>query len=119
MNEEVQVVDTSGSLLYQLVNLIIGMVELSLAFRFFLRLMGANPGSDFVAFIYQITAPLMVPFQAVFGAAPVAEGGIVEWSVLLAMLVYAVLGYLINELIALITTRRASVERTTTTVREV
>lgn len=119
MVRDVEVVDSSGNMMYQLVNLVIGMVELSLAFLFFLRLMGANPGSDFVAFIYQVTAPLMAPFQAVFGAAPVAEGGIVEWSVLVAMLVYAIIGYLINELIALMTNRRATVERTTTTVHEV
>jgi len=41
----------------------------------------------FTSFIYSITWPFIVPFQAVFPRT-IVEGSIFEWTTLLAMLVY-------------------------------
>lgn len=109
MTENVQVLETPASRVYQLTNVIVSLIELALAFRFILLLMGANPGSVFVSFVYTLTTPLMIPFRAVFGTAAVAEGGTVDWSILVAMLVYAILGYIINELITLLLARQTTV----------
>ena len=71
----------------QIVRYIIGILEALLAFRFVLKLLGANPTAGFTNFIYGVTHPLAAPFLNVFKITKV-EGSIFEWTTLLAMLVY-------------------------------
>jgi len=71
----------------QIVWYILGLVEALLAFRFVLKLLGANAGAGFTAFIYNVTYPFAAPFLNVFSVTRV-EGSIFEWTTLLAMFVY-------------------------------
>jgi len=71
----------------QVVWYILGLIEALLAFRFILKLLGANPNAGFSGFIYGVTFPLAAPFLSVFGITQV-QGNILEWTTLLAMLVY-------------------------------
>ncbi|MEO6536666.1 MAG: YggT family protein [Candidatus Paceibacterota bacterium] len=71
----------------QIVWYILGLVEVLLAFRFVLKLLGANAGAGFTHFIYSITYPLAAPFLAVFRTTQVS-GSVFEWTTLLAMFVY-------------------------------
>ncbi len=84
--------------------LVLGIFEVLLAFRFFLKLLGANPNSGFTEFIYGISGPLTAPFRGIFST-PTTEGDITtsifETSTLVAMLVYAVLAWGIVKLATL------------------
>jgi len=71
----------------QVVWYILGIIEALLAFRFVLKLLGANPNAGFSEFIYGVTHVFAAPFLAVFQRTQV-QGSIFEWSTLLAMLVY-------------------------------
>jgi len=71
----------------QIVWYILGLLEALLAFRFVLKLLGANPNAGFTSFIYGISGPFAAPFLNVFKISKV-EGNIFEWTTLLAMLVY-------------------------------
>lgn len=71
----------------QVVWYILGLVEALLAFRFVLKLLGANAGAGFTDFIYGVTYIFAAPFLNVFGKTEVA-GSVVEWTTLLAMFVY-------------------------------
>lgn len=71
----------------QIVWYILGILEALLAFRFILRLLGANPAAGFTNFIYDVTYPFVAPFINVFRVTRV-EGNVFEWTTLLAMLVY-------------------------------
>ena len=71
----------------QIVWYIFGVVEVLLAFRFLLRMTGANPAAGFSSFIYSVTWPFAEPFIAVFNSTRV-EGSVFEWTTLLAMVVY-------------------------------
>lgn len=71
----------------QIVWYILGIVEALLAFRFVLKLLGANPNAGFSNFIYDVTYLFAAPFLSVFRTSRV-EGSILEWGTLLAMLVY-------------------------------
>lgn len=71
----------------QIVRYLFGLLEILLAFRFFLKLAGANPAAGFTNFIYTVTYPFAQPFLAVFRITVVA-GRIFEWTTLLAMIVY-------------------------------
>ena len=71
----------------QIVWYILGLMEFLLAFRFMLKLLGANPAAGFVNFIYAITQVFAAPFAGAFGRTQV-QGAVFEWTTLLAMLVY-------------------------------
>lgn len=71
----------------QIVWYIAGILEVLLMFRFFLKLLGANPNAGFTDFIYSVTHVFAAPFLNVFRVT-VAEGAVFEWTSLLAMLVY-------------------------------
>lgn len=78
----------------QIVWYIVGVIEVLLMFRFFLKLFGANPQAGFTVFIYTITELFAGPFFRVFGVTQ-AEGAVFEWSTLLAMITYLILAWLI------------------------
>ena len=71
----------------QIVWYILGLLEVLLAFRFVLKLLAANPHAGFSSFIYTVSYPFATPFLNVFHATNV-EGGVFEWTTLLAMFVY-------------------------------
>lgn len=74
------------------------VIEVLLGFRFILKLLGANPGAGFTDIIYTLSSVPLAPFRFVFS--PNAVGGsVVEWSTILAMLVYWVLVWGIVKLV--------------------
>ncbi|MEX0918655.1 MAG: YggT family protein [Candidatus Paceibacterota bacterium] len=74
----------------QIVWYILGIIETLLAFRFILKMMGANPYAGFSSFIYSVTSPFAGPFASVFKRSAI-EGSVLEWTTLLAMFVYWVI----------------------------
>jgi hypothetical protein len=62
-------------------------MEVLLAFRFVLKLLGANASAGFTNFIYGVTYIFSAPFLSVFHVTQI-EGSVFEWTTLLAMLVY-------------------------------
>jgi hypothetical protein len=76
----------------QIVWYILGLLEALLAFRFILKLLGANPAAGFSSFVYNVSYPFAAPFLNVFGITKV-EGSIFEWTTLLAMLVYGLVAW--------------------------
>ena len=76
----------------QIVWYILGLIEILLAFRFVLKLLGANAGAGFTSFIYGVTHIFAAPFISVFRIS-YAQGSIFEWTTLLAMLVYLIIAW--------------------------
>ncbi len=81
----------------QIVWYILGILEALLAFRFVLKLLGANPTAGFTSFIYTITHPFAAPFLNVFKVTKVV-GSVLEWTTILAMLVYWLIAFAIIRL---------------------
>jgi hypothetical protein len=81
----------------QIVWYVLGILEVLLAFRFFLKLAGANPYAGFTQIIYTITYPFAAPFLDVFRIS-VVEGKVFEWTTLLAMVVYWLIALAISHL---------------------
>lgn len=82
----------------QLIWYIVGLIEALLAFRFLLKLLSANANSGFASLIYTVSAPLTIPFTSVFRKSTL-ENSIFEWTTLLAMLVYLLIGWGITKLL--------------------
>lgn len=76
----------------QIVWYILGILEALLAFRLVLKLLAANPTAGFSSFIYSISQPFAAPFLNVFKISRV-EGNVLEWTTLLAMLVYWLIAF--------------------------
>ena len=81
----------------QIVWYILGLLEAFLAFRFLLKLFGANPYAGFTSFVYGVTYMFTAPFVAVFRVTAV-EGSVFEWATLLAMIVYWLVAWAIIRL---------------------
>lgn len=73
----------------QVVWYVLGIIEVLLAFRIALRLVGANPFSSFVNMIYALSDPFALPFQGVLGST-ISSNSVLEWSTFVAMLVYLI-----------------------------
>ncbi len=84
----------------QIIWALLGIIEVILAFRFLLKLFGANPAAGFTSFMYTISYPFAAPFVSVFGLTQV-QGSIFEWTTLLAMLVFGLLGWGIVKLLTM------------------
>ena len=82
----------------QIVWYILGLLEVLLAFRFVLKLLGANATAGFTHLIYGITGPFAIPFLNVVKTTKV-EGSVLEWTTLLAMLVYWLIAWGIVKLL--------------------
>ena len=84
---------------------IVGAIEVLLAFRFVLKLLGANPNSGFVDWIYSVSGALTSPFDNIFNVASTPAGDVVksvfEPSILVAMAVYALIGWGLAKLFSL------------------
>ena len=81
----------------QIVWYILGILEIILAFRFILKLLGANPGAAFTRFTYDLSGVFTMPFESVFRVTQVS-GSVFEWTTLLAMVVYYLIAFGITRL---------------------
>ena len=93
-------------LLRELAQVVIGLVEILLVTRFILKLFAANPQAEFVTWIYETTQPLLAPFLLAFPTPTVRGGYTLEFTTLFALFVYAFIGYLIQEVLEIISTRK-------------
>jgi hypothetical protein len=78
----------------QIVWLFFGVVEGLIGLRVLLKLIGANPDNAFAGFIYGAAGLFAGPFVTLTGS-PASGGMVLEIPSLLAMLVYALLGWVI------------------------
>lgn len=85
---------------YQYIWYILGVIEVLLAFRLLLKMLGANPASPFVNFMYSLSDVFAGPFAGIFGVTATANS-VLEWSTIIAMIVYLVVAYGIVELLQL------------------
>lgn len=103
----------------QLIWLLLGVLEALLALRILLKLMAANPGNAFAAFLYSTTDIFLLPFVGLT-ATPAAGGMVLELSTFIAMLVYGLVGWGVERLVWVIfyRPRGASVSVTQTTTQD-
>ena len=88
-----------------LVYFLFGVLEVLIAARFALKLLAANPDNPFVRFIYDVTAPFVAPFLTILPALSPWEGSVLELSALVAIIVYAILSWVIVKVAELIILR--------------
>lgn len=80
---------------------IVGVIDLMLLLRLLFHLFGAR-AAGFTDFLYAITSPFVAPFRGIF-ASPRVEGSYFDTASLVAIVIYALLGWMIVGLIDLAT----------------
>lgn len=87
----------------RIIAVIIGFIEVIIGLRFVFLLIGANPSSQFVSWIYDWSNPFVAPFAGIFGQRAtitaagqgVAAQSIFDWTALIALVIYGIIGVVI------------------------
>jgi hypothetical protein len=87
-----------------LVQLSFGVLNGLIGLRFLLKLMAANPANPFASLIYFITTPFLWMFQNLTHT-PSFEGIEIEFFSLVAIVVYALIGWVIIQLMWILFSR--------------
>ncbi len=82
-----------------LVNFVTGIAEAILGIRLVLKLLGANRAAPFVQWIYDMSQPLLRPFLGIFPSPVLDRIYVLEFTTLFAILIYALFGYFLDELL--------------------
>ena len=102
----------------QLIWWLLGLVEAVLGLRFIFKLIGVNAANPFAAFLYKISGFIVKPFASLTGA-PEAAGMVFEFSTLLAMIIYGLIGWGLERLVYVIFYRpRGPMSTSQTTVSD-
>ena len=86
----------------RVINWIAGIIELALALRLLLELFGANSASQFVAWVYGVTSVILGPFAGAFPNLSLGGSSIVDVVTIMAMIGYAILGWILIQFLSLI-----------------
>src|SRR5580693_10215993 len=76
------------------INIVIGIIELLLTFRLIFKFLVVNTGTPFVAWLYNITAPLVAPFSKILPNWKFS-GFVVDFATVAALIVFALAGGLL------------------------
>jgi hypothetical protein len=79
----------------QLIWLLFGILEVLIALRIALKLIGANPESPIVALIYDLTYLFLFPFEGLV-ASPAVGSILLELSSIFAMLIYGLIAWAVE-----------------------
>lgn len=72
---------------------IVGFITVLLLLRIVLLLLAANQGNGFVDFIYAVSGFFAMPFYGIFNYTPVYGSSVLELSSIVAILIYALVGW--------------------------
>lgn len=82
----------------------IAVLEVTLAIRFLLRLIGADPGNLFAGFLYALTDIILFPFNGIVQSPSLRQFQAFEWSTLIAMIIYALVFWAIRRFLSILIT---------------
>ncbi len=94
----------------QLIYLVFGVIDGLLLIRMVLKLLGANPHAGFSNWLYSVTDVFLVPFKNLLPTIG-NEQSQLEMSLVIAILVYALIGWAIARLFAIVFYRNVTVAR--------
>lgn len=100
----------------QLVYLVFGVIDGLLLIRLVLKLLGANPLAGFATFVYNASDFFLVPFKNLLPTIG-NEHSMLEMSLVVAILVYALIGWAIGRLVEVIFYRNVTVARRSSGLR--
>ena len=76
------------------INIVVSIIELLLIFRLIFKFLAVNTGTPFVAWIYNVTAPLVAPFSKILPDWKISNF-VVDFATVAALIVFGLAGYLL------------------------
>ena len=98
----------------EVIYLLFGIVDGLLLIRVVLKLLAANPLAGFSKFIYGLTDVFLAPFRNLLPTVGGGSGAVLEMSTIIAIIVYALIGWALVRLVAITLFRNVSVSRRST-----
>ena len=89
----------------RIVYFLFGVLEVLLGLRIVLHMLAANPSNGFAALVYGITEPFTFLFSTLFANPAFGNGGVLELTTIVAMVVYAILAWIIGRVVWLVLSR--------------
>jgi uncharacterized protein YggT (Ycf19 family) len=71
------------------ISFLAGLLSVLLTARFLLLLFAANPTNDLVNFVYDVTSPFVEPFEGIFDDYVFSGDNVIEWSSLIALIIWS------------------------------
>jgi len=93
---------------FELIYLVFAVIDVLILIRILLKVLGANTAVPFTGFVYALTDPLLNPFRDLLPTI-VTGRSIFEMSAVIGFIVYALLGYVLARLMAIMFMRNVSV----------
>jgi hypothetical protein len=90
------------ALLVGMLDFVFNLAAIGLFLRFLFRLFGASPSAPFVDFLYGSTAPLLSPFEGIFRPYVIERGYVIEFSTLIALVMYMLIAWLLVSLVSFV-----------------
>ena len=87
-------------IIYAIIEIIFDVIAVLLALRIILRFFGANAATPFVSWLYETTQGLIAPFAGIFPNPRVSGAYVLDIAAVVALVVYAVIGYVILSFLA-------------------
>lgn len=78
---------------------IVGIIDVLLVLRLLFHLFGAS-NTGFASFLYNMTSALVAPFRGIF-ATPVIQGSYFDTAAIVAIIIYALIGWGVSKLVDL------------------
>jgi len=94
----------------ELIYLVFSIINGLLVIRIVLKLLGANPLAGFTSFVYGITDVFLAPFRNLLATVSSNQSQL-ELSVVIAILVYALIGWVIARIVTIMFSRNVTVAR--------
>jgi len=94
----------------ELIYLVFGIINGLLLIRVVLKLLGANPLAGFTSFVYGITDVFMAPFRNLLPTVGSNQSQL-EMSAVIAVLVYALIGWVVARIVNIMFSRDVTVAR--------
>jgi uncharacterized protein YggT (Ycf19 family) len=95
----------------EVIYLVFGIIDGLLLIRLVLKLLAANPLAGFSKLIYGLTDVFMAPFRNLLPTVGGGSGSVLEMSTVIAVIVYALIGWALVRLVAIALFRNVTVSR--------
>lgn len=100
--EEARTVRYAIGKLNDFIQWFVTVLEVLLALRFLLKLIGADPNNLFAGFLYALTTIVLVPFDSIVHTPSLRANQAFEWSTLIAMAIYWLLFWAVRRFLRIL-----------------
>ncbi len=100
--EEARTVRYAIGKLNDFIQWFVTVLEVLLAIRFLLKLIGADPNNLFAGFLYALTTIVLVPFDSIVHTPSLRTNQAFEWSTLIAMAIYWLLFWAVRRFLRIL-----------------